>query len=456
MYTKKKMHSTILEGCFKNLKKNICKIKYQYTEFELKMCKQTRCCVWFKFIFCLIQFVFLSLMILLETLAFVLTYVVTFGWHYYKSDWKYYTVLKELDRAGRDTNKRDSASMNSEESGNELLISHLNGKERKSEKTTKKEGRNPRTLRVLTQNLWVHHLTPSPWKQERMEAFVRYLRENANRYDVLLLQEIFAVRYGLWVKAQEVIMLCRELQKIGFQYTSKPFGVLPYFGQNGGVLIASKYPIVWSDTVAYHQSDEYMLRKGFAMALIEIPQETADNTIQTHHILCVSAHCDPYRTQIIKAQIQHIGDHLKFAIKNSANGSPSFDKDDTDKKVVEMTKLSQSTSDNGTDKQDNIDKRRVIVGGDFNTRSQDLLVSLPLILQRNVKALWNSWDLLNNKKRLWKQSRYNASYDSGHCLDHILTDFQNEHVLHVGVEDTRHRKVFVSDHLGVEVELNLI
>ncbi len=34
-----------------------------------------------------------------------------------------------------------------------------------------------KTIKILTQNLWVHYLAPSPCKRDRIKAFIQFLSE---------------------------------------------------------------------------------------------------------------------------------------------------------------------------------------------------------------------------------------------------------------------------------------
>ena len=52
---------------------------------------------------------------------------------------------------------------------------------------------------------------------------------------------------------------------------------MPYVGQNGGVVVFSKYPITFANTFHYNKTDEIMLRKGFAVAMVEIPNSDNNN-----------------------------------------------------------------------------------------------------------------------------------------------------------------------------------
>ena len=49
----------------------------------------------------------------------------------------------------------------------------------------------------------------------------------------------------------------------------------------------------------------------------------------------------------------------------------------------------------------------------------------------------------------------NVTYLSGYCLDHILTNIEEKRVKNVAVVDSRFGDVFVSDHMGVELEITL-
>eukprot|EP01084_Bolivina_argentea_P017823 33250_1 len=84
-----------------------------------------------------------------------------------------------------------------------------------------------KNIRILTQNLWVHFLAPSPCKRQRIKAFIQFLSETQNNYDILIIQEIFGLRFGAWIRCNDLEYLVCELYKLGYIYYTKPTGALP-------------------------------------------------------------------------------------------------------------------------------------------------------------------------------------------------------------------------------------
>eukprot|EP00494_Astrolonche_serrata_P023908 UN24166 len=95
---------------------------------------------------------------------------------------------------------------------------------------------------------------------DRIYKLVQWIREEDP--DVCLLQEIFLVRVGPFCYGRELYLLVEELQRIGYSCFSNPQDSLPtLFGQNSGLLIASKIPFDFSDKV--YSITKEINNKGF-------------------------------------------------------------------------------------------------------------------------------------------------------------------------------------------------
>eukprot|EP01129_Flabellula_baltica_P000983 TRINITY_DN10906_c0_g1_i1.p1 TRINITY_DN10906_c0_g1~~TRINITY_DN10906_c0_g1_i1.p1 ORF type:complete len:246 (-),score=49.81 TRINITY_DN10906_c0_g1_i1:27-764(-) len=125
------------------------------------------------------------------------------------------------------------------------------------------------TLRVLSQNLNSHYLTTgSGDKQTRIDQFITVI-EN---YDVILVQELFEFHF-LFKNYTFIDHLVTLAEQIGFEYSfcDRPDLV---FGQNNGLLILSRYPIVNTQVVLSegHWADPGT-SKGAIMAEIEFNEK---------------------------------------------------------------------------------------------------------------------------------------------------------------------------------------
>jgi len=305
-----------------------------------------------------------------------------------------------------------------------------------------------KTINILTQNLWIHYLAPAPSKRKRLRAFIDFLRDHHREYDVLIIQEIFGLRLGCFVRCNELEFLVKSLYKMGYVHCTKPSGVLPVFGQNGGIMLFSKFPLQFDDVWTFRRSDELMLRKGFAIAIANVPLH-GDRV----YPLCIgTGHCDPYRPKVILSQIQQFSESVR-------------------------TQCEHYRSQHGQ-------RLPVIVGGDFNTRNSALVKGLQDHFE-DAMAMYNGWTLKGLDRSVWDRefvtyrSAYlpkwrtwgsmltcdwiklptlhavTGKYKKGYCLDHLLTNVDRSMVEDINTVDTRHGDVFVSDHLGVELVLKI-
>ena len=418
----------------------------------------------------IIQFIVLFLMVIIETLLTIITFIITFGCCYYKIKWKLYTELKRLN----DSNEFIS---NNDNNNSIDMVKEQENLTYIDDNDTDNDNESQNSIKILTQNLWIHYLAPSPCKQARLEAFIKFLKYT--HYDVLILQEIFGLRFGLFTKVNHLKYLVNSLYKLGYKYYTEPSGYMPYFGQNGGVMLFSKYQFTKCNVYKFNYSDEFMLRKGYAIGIIKIPlndnnnsnnnNNNSDDVIispvsknskdleltklkdnisndNNYYYLCVgTAHCDPYRTKVISQQINDFSNAISDTIKNGINNNSG----------------------------NNIDMD-CVVGGDFNTRNIDIMHSL----YSNFKRMnfYNIWDINKIKSITYRNtvlkkiniylsifscgiislpSLKNVKWDNGHCLDHLLTNINKKRIIKISAVDTRFNDTFVSDHMGVECKILL-
>ena len=381
----------------------------------------------------------LLLMFVLENALSLITFVLTIGLYYYESKWQFHTKLTNLESRTMDN------TYNKKNENNESM---------------KKE-----RISILSQNLWIHYFAPSPQKDVRLRAFILHLKslEKGNKlYDILILQEIFAIRFGLFIRGTHLIYLIKELNKLGYIYHTNPNGILPYFGQNGGIMIFSLYPLYsYSINInSFSKRDEYVLRKGYAIATCKINDK--------YNILLGTTHCSPYRTHTVLSQIKQFRDELNKQIKLFIEKQNN-------------TNCNSSKNENNNDGSDNNNSTfllDIIVGGDFNTytkRREKGLISM--FNEINMKSVWSMNKFENRKcvtyrkpflktKDVFKSYfsfeliklpslSHIKNYNKGQCIDHILTNINQDRIENVSAVDTRYDDVFVSDHLGVVIEIKI-
>jgi endonuclease/exonuclease/phosphatase family metal-dependent hydrolase len=160
-------------------------------------------------------------------------------------------------------------------------------------------------LRVMTQNLWLHHLVVAPQRSYRVSEFVAHIDEQ--QYHVVALQEVFLLRIGPFVLSHLLHQLISEMDSIGYHYWTDPTLSLPrYFGQNSGLMIFSRVPFAEQESSVFEQSDEILNNKGFIA--IRIDHQTHSQRLDSLHIVCT--HFDSRRTSTKLLQAQQLGQRL--------------------------------------------------------------------------------------------------------------------------------------------------
>ncbi len=97
-------------------------------------------------------------------------------------------------------------------------------------------------IKILCWNIFMLPLV-NKGQWGRVNHIERHLKEN--HYDVLVLQEVFRER----IKKRLIKSLTEEYPYFAGP-PGKDFGIL---GQDGGVMIFSKYPIVYSETIKFNE-----------------------------------------------------------------------------------------------------------------------------------------------------------------------------------------------------------
>jgi len=125
------------------------------------------------------------------------------------------------------------------------------------------------TFTLLTHNLYCHYIVHSPDMSHRMEFFVRNMAKHD--HDVVLVQELFLFNFfGILLGDQLRNWVSAEFSKLG--YAHQVLGAVPprIFGQNSGLLIFSKHPILAFEEKRWYRYDDFGTGKGFQRALIKI------------------------------------------------------------------------------------------------------------------------------------------------------------------------------------------
>ena len=185
------------------------------------------------------------------------------------------------------------------------------------------------SLRVATQNVWCHYLaTPTRQMFERRRSGERSGvaddRINGLRYwkrldllarhlasvaDVVVVQELFMLRLGPIVISHNVRRFVALMEDLGFPYQSDPNAtLLSWAGQNCGVMIFSRFPMVACHAEAFRRTDEIPSSKGFVDVVIEIPAINSGETGMRVRVL--GTHFDARSWPAKLSQLWQVADRL--------------------------------------------------------------------------------------------------------------------------------------------------
>jgi endonuclease/exonuclease/phosphatase family metal-dependent hydrolase len=165
----------------------------------------------------------------------------------------------------------------------------------------------PSSFGFLSQNLWLHYFVLAPNRSGRIQAFLtRLQRHDADQnLTFVCIQEAFLLRLGPWVISTHVDQLIRGMAALGFRFHSDPYLSLPrFFGQNSGLLVFSKLPLMHQDATAFAVSRELLNNKGFVAVTLASAGEHAKLTI-------VNTHLDSAAEHIRRAQVAQLGTYLQ-------------------------------------------------------------------------------------------------------------------------------------------------
>jgi len=134
------------------------------------------------------------------------------------------------------------------------------------------------TVRMLTQNMNIHHFVYHSYANR--ESRVKGLPSILENYDVIALQEVFILNTPL---LGPIGTFGRQTILENWKYHSAVPHSPPYFQQDSGLMILSKYPILktWSIAFTNRGATEIVNQKGALMAEIQVGDKTV-HVINTH------------------------------------------------------------------------------------------------------------------------------------------------------------------------------
>ena len=156
---------------------------------------------------------------------------------------------------------------------------------------------NGEDIRILSQNLWLHYLVSSPQKKDRLLDFLSVIAQ----FDVLCLQEVFTLRFLGMKVASLKDWLIQEARQLGFLFWTDSGST--WIGQDSGLLILSRYPIMRSSYLTFNSFalSELPNAKGALFATIEIKSRML-------HVCCthLDAHSATCRSEQVAAIVSHL------------------------------------------------------------------------------------------------------------------------------------------------------
>jgi len=270
-------------------------------------------------------------------------------------------------------------------------------------------------LRVCSHNVWGHYFVRAPNKQQRLRAFVEHVAND--RFDVVLMQEMFLGRLGPMYISTEIEDVIARMQAAGYLFWTDPTASLPYFGQNSGLMIFSKYPIKRSVYENFSGTKEIPSQKGLIISEIEVGASGGMT------VLVGNTHFDSRSVDGRISETRQVFDAVRREIAISHGGN-------TGRPV------------------------RCIVGGDFNIDIRDGRLYTQLEEAASAVGLENIF--ANSTK---------STERSGLQIDHLFVSVNTlpvvgsrvlDYVIPAAVRDSRPAEPEgVSDHYGLGADLRL-
>ena len=164
---------------------------------------------------------------------------------------------------------------------------------------------NPKTLSIVSHNLWCHYLVLAPQRMERLKILIDHIEKNKQKYQLFCFQELFLMKLGPLMLFKEVEYVIKEMKRLGFYYFTSPFESLSESinlkMQNSGLITFSKFPILESNFYPFISTGENVNNKGFQFIKLKVGNK------QVH---IINAHLDGSGSHRMK-QVDQISDYMK-------------------------------------------------------------------------------------------------------------------------------------------------
>lgn len=168
------------------------------------------------------------------------------------------------------------------------------------------------SLKILSHNIWCVFIKGGSNRKQRLQILIANIKKDDPQ--IICLQEMHLFGIGPFLVCGDFLFLSKELTSIGYEYYTNPKRSTPLFGNNSGLMIFSKFPILEYHTNIF-QHRRFGRFKGFIDARIALSSEMNDE------IFVINTHLEHKNRNMQLQQMKEISDHSSYAwLKCRANG----------------------------------------------------------------------------------------------------------------------------------------
>jgi len=154
------------------------------------------------------------------------------------------------------------------------------------------------TIKILSINLYCHHFVGARDMVGRARAAAAYVREQ--KYDIVMVQELFEMALGPYAARGAVVEFESQMLEAGLRHQTQTAPTRPWiFGQNNGVVIFSRFPVVSEVHRIFAASNEHLNNKGYVIATLQLDPSP-------QRLILVNCHLDSSNVAAKRAQMQQI------------------------------------------------------------------------------------------------------------------------------------------------------
>ena len=124
------------------------------------------------------------------------------------------------------------------------------------------------TLKFLSQNAFAHFFVPAPHRKQRLRGLAEAIL--AQSYDFVAVQELFTVSVGLLKFRGLERGFRRLMEEAGLRHATTTALSRKAFGQNSGLVLYSRHPIIKERFYPFETTGEILNRKGMHVAYLNV------------------------------------------------------------------------------------------------------------------------------------------------------------------------------------------